>query len=612
MSEKKLFTEFPPVSTEQWESVINADLKGADYEKKLVWKTGEGFNAKPYYRAEDLNGLEYLKTVPGEFPYVRGNKPDSNNWEIRHEIKVTCTKEANAVALDALAKGADAVGFSISPKSKETSVDVDNLIQGINISVNPVWFDAGINASGIMNCLKNKKDIKGGIFFDPFGRLACSGSYYGCKSFPSEIIKSLVEQSSFMPGFRVIGVDGSMFQNAGSTMVQELAFALSMGNEYVSVLKDSGLNIADVVGKMVFRFAVGSNYFMEMAKFRAARYLWAKILEAWGPELKSKASMYIHGVTATWNMTGFDAYVNLLRTTTEAMSAALGGVNAISVLPFDSAYKAPDAFSERIARNQQIVLKEEAYMDKIADPAAGSYYIENLTDSIIKSAWVLFIEIQNKGGFLKSLESGYIQGLVEESAKSKRDALAKRKQILLGTNQYANAAETMSDKIEMPAIGTCCTFGEDAIVKTIRPFRLAESFEELRLKTEKSGKRPKVFLLTIGNLAMRKARAGFALNFFAVAGFEVIDNNGFSSVKEGVEAAVKAKADIIVLCSSDDEYPVYAPEAIQEIGGKSVFVLAGYPKAIIDELKAAGVENFIYAGQNVLESLQSYQSKLGI
>ncbi len=612
MSEKKLFAEFPPISTEQWEATILADLKGADYEKKLVWKTGEGFNVKPYYRAEDLQNLTYLRVQPGEFPYVRGNKKDSNSWEIRQEVKVSSAKEANATAVDALIKGADAVGFHISPKSKEAAVDMDQLLKGIDPAAHALYFDAGINAPAILDSLSQKPGAKGGVFFDPCGRLACSGTYFGQKSFPLQLLEELLKRSVSMPGFRVIGVDGSLFQNAGSTLVQELAFALASGNEYLSQLSAAGHDVAEVAQKMAFRFAIGSNYFMEIAKFRAARLLWARIVDAWSAGSGSSAAMYIHGVTASWNMTQFDAHVNMLRTSTEAMSAALAGVDAITVLPYDAAFKPSDHFSERIARNQQIILKEEAWLDKVADPAAGSYYIENLTHSMVQAAWPLFCKIEEMGGFLMALKEGYIQGVVEESAAAKREALAKRRAILLGTNQYANTNETVASKLEMPAMGVCCTFSEEALVKPIRTFRLAESFESLRLKSERAAKRPKVFLLTIGNLAMRKARAGFATNFFAVAGFEVIDNNGFNTIDEGVNAALKAGADLVVLCSSDEEYAVYAPQAVEALKGKAIFVLAGYPKELVESLKAAGVENFIFAGQNVLSALESYQSMLAL
>jgi methylmalonyl-CoA mutase len=423
-------------------------------------------------------------------------------------------------------------------------------------------------------------------------------------------VYNLFDLSKELKEYRVIGVDAAHFQNSGATLVQELACALAIGSQYLSFLTSAGYPVAEIAKRMHFRFAIGSNYFMEIAKFRAARLLWANIVKAFDPDCGDAACMYIHGETAEWNMTVYDPYVNLLRTTTEAMSGAIAGVDSLWVRPFDTAYRSHDAFSERIARNQQIILKEEAYMSKIVDPSAGSYYIENLTASIAENAWKLFLEIGEMGGFVTATQNHFIYDTVKESADKRRAAVASRKETLLGTNQYANANEFMSDQINDYRCDVSCR--NERIAKPIQTLSLGENFEDLRLKTEHSGRRPKVFMLTIGNLAMRKARAGFACNFFSVAGFEVVDNNGFDSVEEGVAAAVAAKADIIVLCSSDDEYPALAPQAVEAAKGKGILVLAGYPKAIVEELKAAGIENFIFMGQNVQEALAKYQEMLGI
>jgi len=604
MSDKKLFSEFPPVSTAQWEEQIAIDLKGADYDKKLVWRTNEGISVRPYYRGENLAGLEYLNAIP----YAKGNNKDANDWQVCQDFCIKDAAETNAKALDAIARGAEAIGFSVCGKGTEQSIDIDALLKDI---CTPVHFDAGVNSLSVLNDAKDKKCGAIGVFYDPLGRLPVCGCFYGNKEFPTDTVKKLLELAKGLNECRVIGVDAAQFQNYGATLVQELAYALAMGSEYLSLITaDDEYTASEVAKRMHFRFAIGSNYFMEIAKLRAARLLWANIVKAFDPDCGDAACMYIHGETAEWNMTVYDPYVNMLRTTTEAMSGAIAGVDSLWVRPFDSAYRHPDAFSERIARNQQVILKEEAYMSKIADPSAGSYYIENLTASIAESAWKLFLEIEDMGGYVAAMKNGFIQNQVKESAAKRRAAVASRKETLLGTNQYANTGEFMKDQIKGYRCAVSCS--EAVIAEPLEPFRLGEAFEELRLKTERSGHRPKAFMLTIGNLAMRKARAGFACNFFSVAGFEVIDNNGFATVEEGVEAATQAKADIIVLCSSDDEYPTLAPQAVTAAKDKGILVLAGYPKSILEELKAAGVENFIYMGQNVVEALTEYQKKLGI
>ncbi|MDE5850181.1 MAG: methylmalonyl-CoA mutase small subunit, partial [Muribaculaceae bacterium] len=321
--------------------------------------------------------------------------------------------------------------------------------------------------------------------------------------------------------------------------------------------------------------------------------------------------MTVHAVTSEFNMTIYDAHVNLLRSMTETMSAALAGVDSIETLPFDLIYTTPDEFSERIARNQQHLLRDESHLDKVVDPAGGSYYIETLTCSIAAQAWKVFNDVEDNGGFYEMLKKGEIQAKVNESGVKRHLDVARRKEILLGTNQYPNVNEFALDKIKKDGAACGCGCGEavDGAVQYLNFDRAASQFEQLRLDTERAANRPKVFMLTIGNLAMRLARAQFSGNFFGCAGYEIIDNNGFATVKEGVDAAVEKGADVVVLCSSDDEYAQYAPEAFKELAGRAEFVVAGAP-ACMDELKAQGIENFIHVRVNVLDTLVAFNAKL--
>ena len=398
-----------------------------------------------------------------------------------------------------------------------------------------------------------------------------------------------------------------MLHNSGATITQELGMGLAWANEYLGALTEAGLGVDEVAPRLTFAFCTGSNYFMEIAKLRAARMLWAQIVAQYQPVREESAAAFIHSSASAWNKSIYDPYVNLLRSTTETMSAAIGGANSIHVSNFDEAYRKPDEFGSRIARNQQIILKEESFMDKIVDPAAGSYYIENLTDSIARYAWDQFIAIEEKGGFAKAVETGYIQDEVARSAAQRDADLASRKLVLTGVNQYPNLNESMAKEIEETHCGCGCKGGA---FKTLKPYRGAAAFEALRLQTEKSGRKPKVFLLTYGNLAMRKARAGFATNFFGCAGYEIIDNAGFKTGAEGAKAALATKADITVLCSSDDEYAELVAAAVPELKGKTHIVLAGYPKEQLDAFKAQGVEEFIHVRSNVLDVLTAFQQKL--
>ncbi|NTV47562.1 MAG: methylmalonyl-CoA mutase small subunit, partial [Chlorobiales bacterium] len=410
-------------------------------------------------------------------------------------------------------------------------------------------------------------------------------------------------------------VSSEPYHNAGATVVQELAITLAVANEYVSRLTDLDLSVDEITSRMQFSFAIGSSYFMEIAKLRAARLLWSQIVSAYNPSSADTAKMQIHAVTSSWNMTVYDPYVNMLRATTEAMSAAVGGADVLTVRPFDAIYKTPDTISCRIARNVQHLLKGESYLDKVVDPASGSYLLESLTDTVAREAWKAFQDIEAAGGFMAALKSGKIQKDIEAVRQKREENLATRKEILLGVSQYPNLSEKMVDKLEKPepapAVG--------GKIQPLKPYRGAYAFESLRLATErfakKTGKTPKVFLLPIGDIAMRNARVTFSSNFFGCAGFEVLSSQTFDTADAGAEAAQKSGAGIVVICSSDEDYKTVAPaiySALKAKDSKAMVIVAGYPKEIVDELKAAGVSDFIHIRSNVLETLKKYQEKLGI
>ena len=618
-SKEKLFSDFSPVTTEQWMEKITADLKGADFEKKLVWRTNEGFKVKPFYRKEDLEGLKTTDALPGEFPYLRGNKKDNNEWLVRQEIRVDDVKEANAKALDILNKGVDSLSFHVKAKELNAAY-LETLLDGICAECVELNFSTCqghvVELANLLVEYFQKKGydlnkLQGSINFDYLNKMVAKGKEKGSLV---DTAKALIAATAALPEYRVINVNALTLNNAGAYIYQELGYALAWGNEYMNQLTEAGVPAATVAKKIKFNFGISSNYFLEIAKFRAGRMLWADIVNSYLAEgdCKCAAQMKVHAETSSFNLTIFDSYVNLLRTQTEAMSAALAGVDSMTVVPFDKAYEAPNDFSERLARNQQLLLKEESHFDKVIDPAAGSYYIENLTVSIAKQAWDLFLAVEDEGGFYAAVKAGKVQEAVNASNKARHEAVAKRKEILLGTNQYPNFTELAGDKRPLEAV-CCCGGGHhdtcEKDVPTLNFDRAASEFEALRLQTEASGKRPKAFMLTIGNLAMRQARAQFSCNFLACAGYEVVDNLGFSSVEEGIDAAMAAKADIVVLCSSDDEYAEYAIPAFKALNGRAMFIVAGAP-ACMDELKAAGIENFIHVRVNVLETLKEYNAKL--
>ena len=623
--EQKLFAEFPPVSTEQWESVIAVDLKGADYEKKLVWRTAEGFNVRPYYRAENLDGIKYLGSQCGEFPYVRGTGKD-NNWRIVQTIEVGCPKEANAQATVLLTKGVESIGFVIGDK-EFSAADLDTLLSGISVKNTELVF-SGCATKKVAGLFIDKMDkegvdpetVRASFVLDPIvkkltlkGTMACKNGQ--CKGF--ENLASLISKGAAYKRIRFVNVSGEIFHNSGSTIVQELAFTLAAGHEYVVKLMEQGLSVDQVAPALRFSMAISSNYFMEIAKFRAARLLWANIMAPYNPSRGCASKMKVHAVTSKWNMTVYDPYVNMLRGTTEAMSAAVSGVHSIEVLPFDTPYEKPTDFSARIARNVQLLLKEESHFNQVCDAAGGSYYIENLTNSIAEQAWNLFRQVEEKGGYIAAFEAGFIQDQVEAPAAKKNSNIATRRETLLGTNQFPNFNEVADEAITEDVVtgkSTCkCGCASQAAdgVRPLKPYRGAMAFEQMRLKVDRSGKQPKAFMLTCGALAFARARAQFSCNFFACAGIRVQDNTYFKSVEEGVKAALEAKAEIVVICAADDDYATLAPEAFKLLGDKAIFVVAGAP-ACKEELEAQGIKNFISVRNNVLETLQYYLKELGI
>ena len=631
-SKEKLFSEFPPVSTEQWMEKIVTDLKGADFEKKLVWKTNEGFDVRPFYRTENIAGLKITESLPGAYPYVRGTKKDKNDWFVRQDIEVTDFAEANKKALDILNKGVNSLGFNI-PRDKVNAENIAILLNGILPECVELNFQTcmmkSVKLIRILTAYFKSKNydltkIEGSVNIDFIGKILSKNHI---KPEWIQVMVNAIAAAAELRMFKVIAVNAFLFSDAGSYITQELGYALAWGNELLNRLVDAGIDRALAAKKIKFNFGIGSNYFMEIAKFRAARWLWAEIVKAYNPtcnhdcpnqgpnnECRCAGKMNIFARTSSFNLTVFDAYVNLLRTQTEAMSASIAGVNSLLINAFDEPYKTPDDFSERIARNQQLLLKEECHFDKVVDPSGGSYYIETLTNLIAREAWKLFLTTEEKG-FYESVKTGEIQKTINSSAEKRFKALAQRREILLGTNQYPNFTEKASEKGErQKAKGESCDTDSLALSPepcTLNTKRLGENFETLRLSTEKSGKEIKAFMLTIGNLAMRLARSQFSSNFLACAGYKVIDNLGFETVAQGVEAARNAGADLIVLCSSDDEYATFAPEAHQLIGNKEILIIAG-ASACMEDLKAQGITNFINVKSNVLETLRELSNKLGI
>jgi methylmalonyl-CoA mutase len=616
-NKERLFDSFPPVTTREWMDKILSDLKGADFNKKLVWKTNEGFDVRPFYRMEDTSGLPYMNTLPGEYPWLRGTRPE-NDWYIRQDIEVSDYRQANRKALYLLERGVNSLGFNIYDPESVCEENFKMLLKGICQDKTELNFICNGKAIEIVeNLIKESQSqacspdsIKGAVETDPIGRLMINGKLCIPVDAGLDYLASLFRKASSVPHLHVLQINASLFGNSGAGIVEELAFAISMAVEYLSQLTSRDISAEYAASRMRFSFDTGSDYFMEIAGLRAARLLWSAVAEAYRPQNAGSFKMMIHCVTTQWNNTIYDPYVNLLRTQTAAMSASLGGAGSITVLPFDIVFRKPGEFSERIARNQQLLLKEEAHFDKVTDPAAGSYFIENLTRMVADASWKLFLDVEEMGGFLEALKEGFIQDRLARSAERRKEDIARRREILLGTNLYPDTDETIGG-IDTETIFNRTSRGDDLLVVPISVTRGAEDFERIRLAVDAAVHRPSVFLLETGDPVMRRARAQFSSAFFACAGYKIMDSNSFCNVEEGMNVAAESKADIIVICSSDDEYPEIAPSVYERLRDRAIIVVAGSPPCI-EELKAGGIEHFISVRSDIVAELKKFNRLTGI
>ncbi|MCU0342399.1 MAG: acyl-CoA mutase large subunit family protein [Ignavibacterium sp.] len=703
-----LKSEFPVQSFEDWKAQVEKDLKGESFDKKLLTKTYEEMILQPLYTAKDISDLPQLINLPGFQNYLRGNFASGFNgrdWEIAQEYNQALPEDLNEVLKSDLQRGLNSINIVLdnptqlgldADQSKAGEVGKDGLsisgvrkmqilFKDIDLTEFPININCGFSALPITLLFKAYADetrtslmnIKGSICSDPFEYLISGGVLPISLNQIFDEIKLATElMIKSNSAIKTIGVSGLHFNNAGANSVQELAFTLATAVEYLNEMISRGLKVDDVAKRIKFTFGVGSFYFMEVAKLRAARMLWSKILEAYGVSTDGQ-KMFIHCKTTRFNQTYFDPYVNMLRTTTESFSAIVGGADSIHTNPFDESFNPADNFSRRISRNTQIVLKEESHLDQVIDPAGGSYFVEKLTDDIANAAWKLFQQIEAKGGVLKSMQSGFVQDEISKVAEVKKKDFAKRKSVLVGTNMYANPKEEMMEikeqdlnavyKKRVEYIQKYRITGEDkkhksileklqkiadtnsfdlideaveaflegaslgevsrsirasadkgVTVQSLKQFRLAEMFEDLKISSEnykkKTGNKPKIFLATMGQLKQFKARADFSRAFFEVGGFEIVYPNGFVTTDEAVSAAIESKAQAVVICSTDDTYPELVPAIVKGIKEKSkdvTVILAGYPKDQIEEHKKSGVDDFIYLGADAHSIIYNLLKRIG-
>ncbi|EOQ86920.1 putative methylmalonyl-CoA mutase, small subunit [Leptospira yanagawae serovar Saopaulo str. Sao Paulo = ATCC 700523] len=595
-----LFSDFPEVSTEDWKNQILKDLKGSPWDK-VTWETEEGFKIEPFYRKEDLPVLpRVFKRNPG--------------WKVTESV--TTNSEANSLS----EKGVDAA-ILISHEENGTqygckiSSASDLEVLSKTVGAIPLIVSLATRTPQFVDSLKKLVPSHNTVLgdFDPYGTALLCGEL-GCEE---NTLGTSFASLSGTKGFAGVGIHSLYLRDSGASISQELAYSLAWGVDYLNQHLDAGVSIEDASANIWFWMGIGSDYFTEIAKFRVMRILWTEILNAYKPGLGETLPALILAQTSNFQYTAYDPYVNMLRGTTAAMSAVIGGADFISVSPFDSEYTTKQELGKRIARNAQLLLRYESFLDKVEDPASGSYYLEVLTKKLAETAWGKFQTIEKDGGFGASLKKGTIQKEVNVRASKKREALASKKEILLGTNQYPLPTERHAElKESITETEKRLSYSENSTYERLVPLRLSYEFDKWRNKTDlhvAAGKKaPKVFLLTIGDLTMRKARAGFSSNFIGCLGYEIIDNLGFSSVKEGVAKAKELGSEIVVLCSSDEEYATYLPEFVSEMKSQlpnSWKLLAGYPKDLISQAESLGIDDFIHMKRNLVGFMEKAQTK---
>ena len=606
---KNFFSEFISTGKKDWKNKIISDLKGKAFEK-LIWESPEGIEVSHFYTSEDLDRLSYLNTLPGEAPFNRGVKTSNNSWLIHQRFKADNMEATNKEIRAAIQSGISEV--EVETKRVISEKDLEILLNKIHPEKVRICLNAGNQPDELYTFLKNYfsngnydlNNIKASIEYDPLSKfLSDTNSGFGDTLEEIQSISFLIhELNNHLPGVSILSVHGDILNNAGATIPQELGISLSIGSEYMSFLVESGITAKTASKHMQLIMGIGSNYFMEIAKIRAARLLWSTMVNAYSPGASGDEKIFIRSIPSRWNKTKLDPWVNMLRYTTEALSAALGGADSIGQFPFNGLTKEPGNFSERISRNTQTILKKEAYLEKIADPAAGSYYIENMTDSIAEEAWSFFKEIENRGGYIKACESGYLQGKLMKTQNKRKKNIAGRKEILVGTNHYPDYTEQYPAE-ELP---------QSIDGKNWLNQRAATEFEELRkiLESQRESK-PLAVLFPFGDPAVRTARKIFASNFFGCGGFTIKDLTGISSPDEGMRQCKQINPDVIVFCSSDKEYIKYIPSFAGQFKN-TILVVAGNPEEDIPALKESGVNYFIHLRSNVLETLTSILNELRI
>lgn len=706
-TDRGFFDEFSFPDYETWKEEVIKALKGAPFDKVMFTSTYEGLTINPIYSGDDIKGLPHLESRPGYAPYVRSTNVGgylAKPWRICQELLVSLPEEFNSEALFDTSRGQTMLNLVLDRPTKKgldpaeaetgevgnrgvslaTVTDLKRAFKDLDLATIPLLCNAGATSLPLTTLLAAALEsygiplerFTGCIGCDPLAELVSEGTLRIALPVAYDALFQVTSWAiRTMPGLETIFIQGHPYHDAGASSTEEVAFALATAAEYLREMLTHGLAIDDVAPRIRFGFSLGSNFFVEIAKLRAARILWSQVVAAFGGSEQAR-KMTIHGRTSAYNKTVCDPHVNMLRITSEGFSGAVGGVDSMHLAPFDEPVRIPDRFSRRIARNAQIILQEEARFTMPIDMGGGSYFIEKMTDEFARATWALFQEIEGMGGMAVAIANGHPQKRAAATAASRAKRIATRQDVILGTNMYANITEK---KLEVPEIDLAdirqqrmdavadyrmkhastslaeqltalsnsmrdnadqtmatameaarngATLGDITSLvaqmggqpETARPLhihRAAEPFEELRRSSDehlaKTGKRMSIFLANMGPIPQHKPRADFSCGFFEVAGFEMLNNEGFAGADEAAEAALASGAAVTVICSTDATYPDYVPalaRIIKAARPEMKIIVAGKQSAEAEqEFRAAGVDDFIHVRANCYEMNRNLQSR---
>ena len=617
-----LFTEFEASSYEEWLAAARESLPDKAFDR-LIKRSYEGFEVQPMAHPQDLADIAHMNTLPGQYPYVRGTRADgyrSQAWLIAQDLGQSDPRRFNQALVHALANGQTAI-YVDSKLPLHRVEDLEIAFADIDLTQFPLLIQTANPAElyGLLSgCLKDDalQQIHGCLGADPLRTLAQSGDIASDAFDQMAAFVQLADAQS--PRLETIAVGTDVYHDAGASAVQEMALAMATAVVYLREMGKRGLDVELVAGKIGFFMRIGENFFMEIAKFRAVKMMWAQIAAAFGGG-EAAQKIKLHASAASRNKTRHDVYVNMLRATTEAMAGAIGGVDSLQVAPFDAALGESTEFSRRIARNLQLILQEEVRLIDLIDPAGGAWHIEKLTDQLAKSAWSLFQQIEAQGGLIEALRAGSVQAQIAAVADQRRQDLAEGRTALIGSSRYPNLDETLPDLQNPPAASGESAAGDDARdrikVKPLRIERLAVPYEELRRHAEmyrrQRGHQPRIFLANFGHLAACKASANFARELYAPGGFEVIDGGNYDTVQSALVATIDSQAAAVVICAGDGLDAASVTEYVDALKARQPDLTVLFVGDASNQMKA-DIDDFIDIGVNAYEMNRTLQDKLGV